>query len=279
MLIRTNMEHQSPQEYYDNLGEGEFERFAEDEDLYHRLEFERTLQTLEDWLPEEGRILDAGGAAGRYSRWLAEREYTVDLMDISREQLLIADESVVPEDTVSISQQSITDIAFADDSFDAVLCTGGPLSHVIDGEEREEAVRELIRVAKPQSPVFVSVMGLLNVLGLISRNLPEYDESVIMEELAETGEYTAELASQVDFEVGQFTESKFFRVEEFEDLLESNGLIVKDIVPLEAFTYGVGGLTASQEENVRASISALPDDKYVADISPHILAVGWVESR
>lgn len=206
-------------------------------------------------------------------------EDSVDLMDISQEQLLIADESVVPEDTVSISQQSITDIAFADDSFDAVLCTGSPLSHIIDGEEREEAVRELIRVAKSQSPVFVSVMGLLNVLSLISRNLPEYDESVIMEELAETGEYTAELASQVDVEVGQFTESKSFRVEEFEDLLESNGLIVKDIVPLEAFTYGVGGLLTVSQEEKRASISALLDDKYVADISPHILAVGRVESR
>lgn len=274
------MEHQSPQEYYDSLGEGEFERFAEDEDLYHRLEFERTLQTLEEWLPEDGRVLDAGGAAGRYSRWLAERGYTVDLMDISREQLLIADESVVSEfDSVSISQQSITDIAFDENTFDAVICTGGPLSHVIDGDERVQAVREFTRVAKPQSPVFVSVMGLLNILGVLSRNLPEYDESVIMEDLAETGEYTAELASQVDVEVGQFTETKFFRVEEFEDLLESNGLVVEDIVPLEAFTYGVGGLTNSQEEHVRASISAVPDDKYVADISPHMLAVSRVENR
>ena len=59
---------------------------------------------------------------------------------------------------------SIEDLScFEDESFDAVLCLGGPLSHVLDRSGRDRAVDELIRVAKLGSSIFVSVIGRLAV--------------------------------------------------------------------------------------------------------------------
>ena len=53
----------------------------------------------------------------------------------------------------------ITDLSrFADDTFDATVCFGGPLSYVVD--RAEQAVAELVRVTKPGGHVLVSVMGL-----------------------------------------------------------------------------------------------------------------------
>lgn len=48
----------------------------------NRVEWERTLELLERWLPPaSARVLDIGGGPGRYAAWLAERGYTVQLLD------------------------------------------------------------------------------------------------------------------------------------------------------------------------------------------------------
>src|SRR5664280_119254 len=50
----------------------------------NRVEWERTLELLERWLPPApARVLDIGGGPGRYAAWLAERGYTVQLLDPS----------------------------------------------------------------------------------------------------------------------------------------------------------------------------------------------------
>ena len=49
----------------------------------HRLEFERTKETLLRYLPPPpAHILDVGGGPGAYSFWLAEQSYKVHLVDI-----------------------------------------------------------------------------------------------------------------------------------------------------------------------------------------------------
>ena len=51
----------------------------------NRMEWERTLELLERWLPPApARVLDIGGGPGRYAAWLAERGYTVQLLDPER---------------------------------------------------------------------------------------------------------------------------------------------------------------------------------------------------
>lgn len=54
-----------PANYYDRLGEEKWERLTES--FKNSLEFANTTDYLDRYLPESGRVLDAGGAAGRYS--------------------------------------------------------------------------------------------------------------------------------------------------------------------------------------------------------------------
>lgn len=267
------MEYSDPKDYYDNLGEDELKRLSEETQFYHRLEFERTIEYLEEFLPENGRILDAGGASGRYTKWLSDNGYDVHLLDISHVQLQIATENLERNSSVTFSKQSITDIGFPSNTFDAVICTGGPLSHLIDKDDRISAVMEFSRVVKKGGPVFISVMGLLNTLSLQCRNLPDHDESAIMEEFARTGLYTKELEEKLECE-GGFTQCKFFRVDELEQFLEDNGLHVSRIVGLESVTYGIGeDLSEIQKDAVRGVVDILGNDRVIADLSPHMLAI------
>ena len=59
---------------------------------------------------------------------------------------------------------SVDDLsAFPEGSFDAVLCLGGPLSHLVDRKRRLKAISELARVAKRRAPICISVIGRMGL--------------------------------------------------------------------------------------------------------------------
>ncbi|MCK5291565.1 MAG: class I SAM-dependent methyltransferase [Thermoplasmata archaeon] len=165
-----------PKEYYDSIGEKEWHRLAKDP--YHMLEYEITMHFLKGHLPKEGRVLDAGGGPGRYSIELAKMGYEVVLLDISPIQLDIAKrklgecEEEVRSRVTGIAEGSVTDLSeYNDESFDSVLCLG-TLSHLIEEEDRKRAAKELVRVLKRDSPIFVSVIGRYSAFRVILRDLP-----------------------------------------------------------------------------------------------------------
>ena len=152
---------------YDEISEREWKRLVKDE--FHRLEFNTTLRFLKRYLPKKGLILDAGGGPGRYTIELTKKGYNVVLLDLSPENLELAKKQIkktkVQKKVKEIVEGSIINLSrFKSNTFDAVLCLGGPLSHIKGIKNREKAVSELIRVAKKNSPIFVSVMGKYSVL-------------------------------------------------------------------------------------------------------------------
>lgn len=139
------------------------------QDPFHRLELDTTLRFLKKYLPKKALVLDAGGGSGRYSIELCKLGYRVVLLDLTPANLALAKKQIkkakVGESIESIAEGSIVDLSrFKDNTFDAVLCLGGALSHVHPEKDRRKAINELIRVAKHNFPVFVSVIGKYAVL-------------------------------------------------------------------------------------------------------------------
>jgi SAM-dependent methyltransferase len=270
-----------PGDYYDAHDEAEWERL--DASLVGRLEWEGTVEYLGRYLPPGGRVLDVGGGAGRYAVWLAERGYDVVLVDPSEGQRRVAREKVAERDVgdrVTVREGDVRDLAFADDAFDATLCLGGPLSHVLDADERGAGAAELRRVTRGGGPVFVSVLGRLHLLLVqllaTDRDSKRFD---LLPELAVSGDYDADLLDGRD---SKFVETHFFRAGEFEVLLTEAGLVVEELVGLEglASVYDAGRLGESpadlsdeQRAHVRNLVDTLRGDRSVADLSAHLLAV------
>src|SRR4030042_2641622 len=101
-------------------------------DAYHRLEFDTTLHYLDKYLPHSGLILDAGGGPGRYTLEPAKKGYEVVLLDATQAQLDFAKRQVrrfgLRNRVKEITIGSIVDLSkYNSGTFDAVLCTGGPL--------------------------------------------------------------------------------------------------------------------------------------------------------
>ncbi len=221
------MSEQRVKTYYTGQVRKEWQRLVRD--AYHHLEFETTLHFLEKYLPKRGCILDAGGGPGRYTIELAKRGYQVVLLDVTPANLEFAKRQIkrarVQNNVAEVAQGSIVDLSrFSSNSFDAVVCLGGPLSHVVDARKRARAVAELTRVAKNGAPFFASVMSRLSVLVVVLTLFPHEIELPQFKRLRDTGD--------IDGSTG-FTSCHFFLPEELRETFCSKRLQVLEMVGLE----------------------------------------------
>jgi SAM-dependent methyltransferase len=243
-----------------------------------RLEHLITSHALGRHLPPPAaapRVLDAGGGPGRYTIDLAARGYRVTLLDLSPRSLDLARERIaaagraVAARVEGVLTSSITDLsALPDGHFDAVLCLGGPLSHVVDAAERVAALRELRRVGRPGAPRLISVMNRLGALRTVVQWADSW--SLVYPHMARSGETT--LASGAP--------AYAFMPEELVALLEEAGLRLERL-------YGCGGIGAHLHEERLAALMADPerwalwremllatcDHPNVVGVSNHLLAV------
>lgn len=163
------------EKWYTENVQVEWERLKQDP--YHQIEFIVTLHFLEKYLPEKGLILDAGGGPGRYTLELAKKGYELILLDLIPNMLEIAkkqiNQSGLKKKVKGYYTSSIEDLSrFSDEYFDAVLCLGGPLGHILEKKQREKSIKELIRVAKKRALIFISVISLIGIFKTILVEFP-----------------------------------------------------------------------------------------------------------
>ncbi len=160
--------------YYATFDQSEWDRLTWPEG---RIEYAITAHALNVHLPMPSNVLDIGGGPGRWSVWLAQHGNTVVLADLSPNLLEIArgkiDEAKVSSQVRGITVADVCDLSrWPDDTFDAVLCLG-PLYHLPDAMDRDQAMREVARVLKPNGVAFVAFMP---VYGFLRRTLALVDE-------------------------------------------------------------------------------------------------------
>jgi ubiquinone/menaquinone biosynthesis C-methylase UbiE len=204
---------------------------------YFKLEYDTTMHFLRKYLPKKGRILDAGGGPGRYTIELARRGYRMTLLDLTPANLDFARRKIrrekVQDQVEAIVEGSIADLSrFEDESFDAVICTGGPLSHILDIGQRNRAAKELIRVVKRRAPVFVSVMSRLSVEVIELMLFPHEIEAPFFKAARDGGDYPG---------MSGFTACHFFLPEELERAFSNKGVKILEMAGLEGISSRQSG--------------------------------------
>ncbi|MCC3770896.1 bifunctional 2-polyprenyl-6-hydroxyphenol methylase/3-demethylubiquinol 3-O-methyltransferase UbiG [Streptomyces sp. UNOC14_S4] len=109
-----------------------------------KLELIRTQELLRRHLPAApASILDVGGGPGAHARWLAADGYNVHLIDPVPRHVEVAQQAGCTVELGDARKLSATD-----HSYDVVLLLG-PLYHLLDREDRLQALAEARRVLKP----------------------------------------------------------------------------------------------------------------------------------
>jgi len=207
--------------YFDEYGMKEWLRW--DESPVERVKFFVHLHYLKEFVHRGNRVLEIGAGAGWFTREMARITDRIVVADISSGQLKLNRDNAERLDFAASVERWIECDAchlegvFPDNAFDAVVCIGGLLSYVF--EERVQALRELIRVARPGGMLLFGVMSLW---GAVHQYLPgvlsidrEQNRGIIA-----TGDLTPE-------RIGADRHNcHMFRSGEFRSFLEDAGLEV-----------------------------------------------------
>ena len=120
------------------------------------VEFLTTMRYVERYLKPGGRILEIGAGTGRYSHALARRGYAVDAVELVEHNIAVFRKNTLPNEHIAISQGNALDLSgFPDNQYDVTLLLG-PLYHLYTKEDKQQAIREAVRVTKHGGVIFAA---------------------------------------------------------------------------------------------------------------------------
>jgi ubiquinone/menaquinone biosynthesis C-methylase UbiE len=258
-------------EYHRREAESEYYREASG-DPYDEI----TWKNIEPFLPQRGRVLDAGGGAGVWSIKMVEtKKCRVVLLDITRELLKTARRKIKDKalkGRIDVLQADIRSVPHPDISFDFVLCEADPIC--ICGDP-ERAVSELSRVLKTNGHL---VAGVDSTLYRVFRTLSQGKSLDYVLDFLRTGMSPAEEEAGFD--------SKSFTPTELISLLQKCGLKTVKIVGkpigfgpdmLDSFVSAIPsekrqGIFKDEAEKKKLVkiLHKIYDEPYVAGIGSHL---------
>lgn len=120
------------------------------------IEFLTTVRYIEKYLEKGNKILEVGAGTGRYSLYYAKQGYDVTAIEYVRHNLDVLQSNVTEGMAIRAEQGDAVNLSrFADNSFDITLVLG-PLYHLYTKEDQEKAIREAVRVTKPDGILAVA---------------------------------------------------------------------------------------------------------------------------
>jgi len=257
------------EKYYDQNAREEWDRLER-----HRIEFQVTMRTLSEFLPEApANLIDIGGGPGRYAISLAQRGYQVTLVDLSGGSLELAKQKAVEADVeldAFVHANALDLTAFPKASFDAALLLG-PLYHLHKLEERRTALRQAHRLLKPGGLVFASV--ITRFAGF--RDAAVHGYSFVLADPA----YSEKLLATGIHDSGEgFTDAYFAHPDEVIPLGESAGFITLLLMGGEGILAGheeyVNSLTGTDHDFWLEINYRMAQETSLLGASDHLLYIG-----
>lgn len=136
-----------------------YNHYEEDQRLttkHGAVEFFTTMHYIEKYIKLGDCVLEIGAGTGRYSHALALKGYKVDAVELVEHNIKIFQSHTTSEERITITQGNALDLCmFPDNQYDITLLLG-PLYHLYKKEDKQQAIREAIRVTKPGGVIFAA---------------------------------------------------------------------------------------------------------------------------
>jgi ubiquinone/menaquinone biosynthesis C-methylase UbiE len=252
---------------------GEAARLGEGHGL---LEFARTCEILERWLPPApAAVIDVGGGPGAYAVWLARRGYRVVLIDVVPLHVNQAREAAARAgQTIEARVGDARRLEAPSGSADAVLLLG-PLYHLIERADRLRALREAWRVLRPGGCVVAAGVSRFASLlsGLYDGFLADPAFRAIVERDLVDGQHRNPTAHDY------FTTTFFHHPDELRAEVAEAGFSVDALLGVEGPGWALPDLPArwadpQRRAEILAAARVVESEPSLLGLHAHVLAVG-----
>jgi ubiquinone/menaquinone biosynthesis C-methylase UbiE len=244
-----------------------------------QIEFLRTQDIIRRYLKTPpAAVLDVGGAAGRYSCWLAEAGYDVHLVDPVPKHLEQAREAAQAQPDAPITSFTLGDarkLEFESAVADAVLLLG-PLYHLVVHHDRKRALLEAWRVLKPGGYVFAA--GISRFASTIDGFLSGYYRDPTFQEIMR-GDLASGQHRNPTNHPAYFTEAFFHHPQELAHEIGEAGFEVKGLMAVEGIIYLLEDSINDWDSDTMGKfllevITKIEAEPSLMGASPHLLCVG-----
>jgi ubiquinone/menaquinone biosynthesis C-methylase UbiE len=225
-------------------------------------------------------VLDVGGAAGAYAFWLAEQGYEVRLIDAVPRLVDVARErdERAARRLASCTVGDAREIPEADGSADMVLLLG-PLYHLVDAADRQQALAEAARVLRPGGIlVAAGISRFASTLAGLSRELlgDKHFARIVERDLVD-GQHQNP-TDRLDY----FTTAYFHRPEDLRREVTDAGFEVVGLHGVEGPGWILGDFLDRWNEPQRREIlldvaRKLESEPSVLGMSAHLVVVGRIQ--
>jgi ubiquinone/menaquinone biosynthesis C-methylase UbiE len=248
-------------------------------DNWGQIEFLRTQNIISRYLKKTPAVvLDVGGAAGRYSCWLAKKGYEVHLIDpvpLHIQQAQAAADAQPEAPLASCKTGDARQLEFDDEIADAILLLG-PLYHLIESQERYRSLLEAYRVLKTGGHLFaVGISRFASTIdGLVSGYFLDPVFQKIMQRDLETGRHRNPTNHPA-----YFTDAFFHHPDELKAEVTSAGFQTAGLLAVEGISYLMKDFeknwnVAGYREFLLEIIGKTEQEPSLIGASPHIMCVG-----
>lgn len=244
-----------------------------------QIEYVRTQDIILRYLqPPPAVVLDVGGAAGRYSCWLAEKGYKVHLVDPVPLHVEQAKEASQKQAECPIASCSIGDarhLEFIDQAVGAVMLMG-PLYHLISVEDRHRALMEAYRVLKTGGHLFA--VGISRFASTIDGLVSEYYHDSVFQEIMKQDLETGQHRNPTD-NPAYFMDTYFHHPQELINEVSRAGFENTKLIAVEGISYLMKDLdTVWNNETMREFlleiIERTESEPSLIGASSHMMCVG-----
>ena len=134
-----------------------YNKFNEDKRLntrHGKVEFITSIKYIEKYLKEfkNPSIIDIGAGTGKYSIYLADKEYDVTAVELIKHNLRLIEKK---SSKVKAFVGNATDLFMFDNELFDITILFGPMYHLITKEEKIKALKEAKRITKKNGYIFI----------------------------------------------------------------------------------------------------------------------------
>lgn len=243
------------------------------------LERIRTQAILARHLPSAPAIIyDVGGGTGAYAVPLAKQGYRVHLIDPVELHLVQAQSYAAASGVAlaSIMQGDARKLNFPSGSADAVLLLG-PLYHLVEHQDRLQALHEARRVLSPRGVLFAAAISrYASMVDGLSRG---FFQDVEFRQIIER-DLTSGLHHNPSGQPAYFTTAYFHRPEELTTEVADAGFVHVRILAIEGPVWGAALFREAwndraQRESLLEFLSLVEGEPSLQGASAHLMAVAY----